>query len=65
MKRVILNLTELEADMLALVVCEGWGDGDFRDWIKSINDNPAKGRADNAALNRAMFKLDEARRAAR
>lgn len=51
-RRVLLNLTRLEARMLSLVVGNGWGDGDFAEWL-------GNGR-DAAACRRAMDKLDAA-----
>lgn len=55
-KKIVLVLTELEADMLSLVAGNGWGDGDFKAWLS----DPAKG----PACKRAMDKLDLARRKA-
>ena len=49
---VSLRLTPLEADMLKSVTGNGWGDGDFADWL---ND-----KAQIAACKRAMLKLDAA-----
>lgn len=51
-KKVILTLTPLEADMLALVVANGWADGDFAGWL----DNKQR----IAACRRAMRKLRDA-----
>lgn len=51
---VTVILTELEADMLSLVVGNGWGDGDFADCCTE--------RGELAALKRAMAKLSKARR---
>ena len=53
MKKVILELTELEARVLYLVVNNGWGDGDFSDYLG--------GASETAAALRAMNKLREAR----
>ncbi len=54
MKRlVVVKLTPNEADMLSSVAGNGWGDGDFAEWLGS------KWKA--AACRRAMRKLDNAR----
>ncbi len=52
MRRVILRLTPLEADMLALVAGNGWGDGDFVHWLKDKDQS--------AACRRALRKLRQA-----
>jgi len=49
---ITLKLTPLEARMLALVAGNGWGDGDFRDWINN--------KAHERACKRALDKLADA-----
>ena len=51
-KHVILKMTRFEATMLRLVVGNGWGDGDFAEWLGN------KKYADGC--RRSMDKLDAA-----
>jgi len=52
MTRVTVTLTLFEAKMLDLVAGNGWGDGDFADWLGD--------RRKAAACVRAMEKLSHA-----
>lgn len=51
-RKVVIELTELEARMLRLVVGNGWGDGDFAEWIGDAQRT--------RACQRAMAKLNKA-----
>ncbi len=53
-RRILLNLTMAEAQMLRLVIGNGWGDGDFAEWLGS--------KRDASTCRRAMDKLDAAMR---
>lgn len=55
-KKVIVILTEAEAELLDGVVGNGWGDGTYADWL---NDKRRE-----KILLRAMEKLTAARREA-
>lgn len=51
MSKVIVELTEIEAKTLSMVSNNGWGDGDFADWLS---------KEESKACIRAMDKLDAA-----
>ncbi len=55
-KKVVVELTQCEAEALSLVATNGWGDGDFAEWISD--------RTQSRACIRAMHKLDAAIRVA-
>lgn len=55
--KIILTLTQLEADMLYHVAGNGWGDGDFAGWLGN--------KTQSKACAKAMEKLDKARRGTR
>lgn len=64
-EKVVVRLTPLEADMLSSVADNGWGDGDFADWLCGTDGHGAKARSRVKACERAMEKLDQARQAQR
>jgi hypothetical protein len=56
--KVVLAFTPFELEVLSEIVENGWADGEFADWQKSVYGGRASAAV--AAAHRAMEKINKA-----